>query len=199
MQTATISIVYHSRHGHTAQAARLLADFLQSEYAIVHVTNCKEAKTAWQTLHASDAIVFGCPTILGNASAAFKAFMEETESFLYKQVWKNKLAAAFTVSPSAGGDKLPTLQAIAGFAAQHGMLWISLGVLPRYCCDLQTEGQNRFSSYLGLMLQSNTGEENGESFHPGDVLTAELFAQRILNVTLEMKTIKNHRYDTIRN
>ena len=191
MRTATISIVYHSTYGHTAQAAHLLAGFLQSEQATVHLFNSIEAKAAWEILHASDTIVFGCPTILGNVSAAFKTFMEETERFLYKQIWKNKLAAAFTVSPSAGGDKQQTLQALANFAAQHGMLWMSLGVLPHYCCHRQTDGQNRFSSYLGLMIQSDNSDEKVEPFHSGDVLTAELFSNRILDITLHLKTIKS--------
>jgi multimeric flavodoxin WrbA len=199
MQTTTISIIYHSRHGHTEQAAKLMAAFLRRDYIIVHVITVDEASHHWQDLHASDAIVFGCPTVFGNVSAAFKAFMEQTETFLYQHLWKNKLAAAFTVSSSAGGDKLQTLQSIASFAAQHAMLWISLGVLPRYCSDQQTDGQNRFASYLGLMIQSNNSNEKVEPFHSGDVLTAELFARRILDVTLDYKTIKTHTYDTARN
>ena len=191
MQTTTISIIYHSRHGHTEHAARLLAGYLRMDHVAVYVINVDEAILPWQTLHASDAIVFGCPTVFGNVSASFKAFMERTEAFLYQQVWKNKLAAAFTVSSSAGGDKLLTLQAIAAFVAQHGMLWMGLGVLPRYCSDQQTDGQNRFASYLGLMIQSDNSSEKVEPFHSGDMLTIELFAKQILTVTLDYKIIKN--------
>ena len=199
MQTATIFIVFHSRHGHTEQAAKLLAGFLQDGFVTVHVISAGDTKAMWQTLHASDAIVFGCPTLFGNVSAQFKTFMEETEGFLYKQLWKNKLAAAFTVSPSAGGDKLLTLHTIAEFAAQHGMLWVSLGVLPRYCSDQQTEGQNRFSSYMGLMIQSDNSDKEVKPFHTGDVLTTELFAKRILDVILQFKNLKINNHDTVRN
>ena len=166
MQTATISIVYHSRFGHTKQAVKLLANSLRLGEATVHVFSVHEAEAYWQHLQASDTTMFGCPTLFGNMSAAFKAFMEETEPFLYRQLWKNKLAAAFTVSSSAGGDKLLTLQSIAAFAAQHSMLWISPGVLPRYCGDQQTDGQNRFASYLGLMIQSDNSYEKVEPFKP---------------------------------
>ena len=199
MQTATISIVYHSRFGHTKGVANLLADHFRLGEASVHVIPVGEVKGHWQQLHASDTIVFGCPTLFGNVSTPFKAFMEETETFLYKQSWKNKLAAAFTVSSSAGGDKLSTLQAIAAFAAQHAMLWLSPGVLPRYCSHQQTDGQNRFASYLGLMIQSDNNNEKVQPFHSGDVLTTELLARRILDVTLDYKTTKTHNYDTTRN
>jgi flavodoxin len=199
MQTATISIVYHSRLWHTAQAARLLGNFLRSNQVVVHVINVDDVKKHWKELHSSDTLVFGCPTSFGNISAAFKAFMEETELFLYKQLWKNKLAAAFTVSSSAGGDKFLTLQSLAAFAAQHSMLWISLGVLPRYCSHQQTDGQNRFSSYLGLMMQADNRDEKVEPFHSGDVLTAELFVSRILDVTRSINNIKTINNETIRN
>jgi len=199
MQVATISIVYHSVHGHTEQAAKLLADFLESDFTKVHLISVNEVEDRWTDLHQSDAIVFGSPTYFGNVSARFKLFMESTGSFWYQQAWKNKLAAAFTVSSSTGGDKLNTLQSLAIFAAQHSMQWVSVGVLPRYCNDQQTDGQNRLASYLGLMLQSDNSQSKVEPFHPGDVLTVELFANRLLDVLLGYKNIKIEKYEAIRN
>jgi multimeric flavodoxin WrbA len=199
MQTAIISIIYHSRLGHTKQAAELLASFLHTRQVIVHIINVDDVKERWQELLDSDTLVFGCPTSFGSVSAGFKAFMEATETFLYKQLWRNKLAAAFTVSASAGGDKFLTLQSLAAFAAQHSMLWISLGVLPRYCSHRQTDGQNRFASYLGLMIQSDNRDEKVEPFHSGDIVSTELFANRILGVTLSIKNIKTDNHETIRN
>lgn len=84
----------------------------------------------WETLDAADTIVFGCPTYLGSGSAALKAFMEETILQFLEQRWKDKLAAGFTNSAGMSGDKLLVLQQLAGFAAQHGMIWITLGQLP---------------------------------------------------------------------
>src|SRR6476620_7813670 len=179
MQKAIISILYHSSHGHTEQAARILGAALESAHTVVHLIPVSEAKQNWSTLHASDTIVFGCPTYFGNVSAGFKEFMETTGSFWYKQLWKNKWAAGFTVSSTIGGDKLNTLQSLALFAAQHSMHWISLGVLPRYINDEQTDGQNRLASYMGLMIQSDNSQQRVDAIHPGDLLTIELFAQRL--------------------
>ena len=61
-------------------------------------------------------------------SVALKAFMEETiqPQFLERR-WKDKVVAGFTNSAGMSGDKLLALQQLAGFAAQHGMNWITLG------------------------------------------------------------------------
>jgi NAD(P)H dehydrogenase (quinone) len=199
MQNRVISIVYHSKHGHTEQAAKLLAASMHCNNIQLHVLSVREAGRNWQLLHSSDTIVFGCPALLGNVSAKFKEFMEETGAFWYRQLWKNKLAAAFTVSSTVCGDKSNTLQSIATFAAQHSMHWINPGILPRFLNDEQTEGQNRLSGYQGLMMQSNNSQKQVAPFHPGDLLTLELFAKRIIDVTMDFKQHKINNYDTIRN
>jgi multimeric flavodoxin WrbA len=199
MQTAIISVVYHSRHGHTAQAAKQLAEFLQSPKTAVHLIRVEEASRNWQKLHASDTIIFGCPTLFGDISARFKVFMEETEIFWYKQPWKNKFAAAFTLSPTLGGDKQHTLLTLALFAAQHGMHWISLGVPPRFLSNQQTSGQNRLGSYVGLMIQADSSQDSVDAFQSGDLLTMELFARSIVNVTLGSKNTVNDNLESQRN
>jgi NAD(P)H dehydrogenase (quinone) len=187
MDTIRISVVYFSKHGHTEQLARLLATNLQAENTSVHLLDVGVATEHFDILHNSDMIVFGCPTYFGNIPAAFLTFMEATGSFWYKQSWKNKLAAAFTVSGTASGDKLNTLNSIFLFAAQHGMHWISLGVLPRFINDEQTDGQNRLGSYIGMMAQSDNSRTRPLPLHHGDQLTAELFAQRLLEVSVQFK------------
>lgn len=190
MDRAIISIVCHSSSGHTEQLAKLLARQMKTKETEVILLNAEQAKEDSELLHRSDTIVFGCPTHFGNVSAPFKDFMESTGKFWYKQPWKNKLAAAFTISSTTCGDKLATLQSILLFAAQHSMNWISLGVLPRFLNDEQTDGQNRLASYIGLMAQSDNSQTSVSPLHPGDALTAELFAKRIVEVTLSYKREK---------
>jgi NAD(P)H dehydrogenase (quinone) len=192
MQRQTIAIVFHSTDSHTARAARLLEDFLQGANTRVHLHNASIDKACADVLQNSDVIVFGSPTSYGTVSADFKKFMEATGEFWYKQLWKNKFAAGFTVSPFSCGDSINTLQTLANFAAYHSMHWISLGVLPRFINGQQTDGQNRFASFLGLMLQTS---ENEEGFHPGDLLTLELFAKRILD-TLNVLNHKPNEYES---
>ena len=199
MQKVIISIIYHSNHGHTEAVARTLQEFLAGEAIEVNIIHVEDIGEDWDQIHGSDVIIFGSPTYFGNVSADFKKFMERTGVFWYKQLWKDKLAAAFTVSSSTGGDKLNTLQSLSVFAAQHSMLWISQGILPRYLNDQQTDGQNRLASYLGMMIQSDNSQQSVHSFHSGDLLTIELFADRIKNIALKFKNIKIDSYEPYRN
>ena len=193
MQQVIISIVYHSGQGHTKQIAEILEENMQSELSLVHLIDVEDAKNKFDILNQSDTIVFGCPTYFGNVSAGFKQFMELTGGFWYNQVWKDKLAAGFTVSSTRSGDKLNTLISLSLFAAQHSMFWISQGIMPRFCNDEQTEGQNRLGSYLRLMVQSDNGKELLPP-QSGDILTTELFAKRILDVTVNFKTIELNNF-----
>lgn len=198
MEKGNISIVYHSQQGHTKQVAQILAQSMSSELTGVNLVDVEDVATNMELLHESDTIIFGCPTYFGNVSADFKQFMERTGKFWYKQLWKDKLAAGFTLSSTTNGDKLNTLISLSLFAAQHSMLWISQGILPRFCNDEQTDGQNRLASYLGLMVQCANGSDV-QPLHPGDLLTIELFAQRIVDITLKYKNLKIYNYDTRRN
>ena len=198
MQQVIISVVYHSGQGHTRQIAEILAENLQSEFSQVHLINVDGVKDKFDLLHQSDTIVFGCPTYFGNISAGFKQLMEMTGGFWYNQNWKDKLATAFTVSSTRSGDKLNTLISLSLFAAQHSMQWISQGIMPRFCNNEQTDGQNRIGSYLGLMIQADNAQELNDP-HPGDILSTELFAKRILDVTLKFKNIKIYNYEQSRN
>jgi NAD(P)H dehydrogenase (quinone) len=105
------------------------------------------------------AIVFGCPTYIGSGSAAFKAFMEETFYIRWRDLlWRDKLAAGFTNSAGMSGDKLLTLEQLAVFAAQHGMIWVPPGEFPGWTSSRGSAGDvNRLASFLGLMSQSNSG------------------------------------------
>src|SRR5260370_23785484 len=112
----------------------------------------------WAGLDASDAIIFGCPTYMGSGSARMKAFMEDSlhPQFLERR-WQDKLAAGFTNSAGMSGDKLCTLQQLAGFAAQHGMIWISLGQLPGWESSKGSSADpNRLASFPGLRAQRNS-------------------------------------------
>lgn len=192
MNKVIISVVYYSQRGHTAQFAKFFASQLETKDTIVHLIEASDAINNIALLHASKLIVFGCPTYFGNIPAVFKQFMEATGSFWYKQLWKDKLAAAFTISSTTNGDKLNTLNSLFLFAAQHSMHWISLGVLPRYLNDLQTDGQNRMGSYIGLMAQCENAIDKVLPIHPGDQLTAELFAERLLAVLSQFNN-NNHK------
>jgi NAD(P)H dehydrogenase (quinone) len=140
-----------------------------------------EQQPDWEALDASDAIIFGCPTYMGSGSARMKAFMEESlhPQFLERR-WQDKLAAGFTNSAGMSGDKLCTLQQLAGFAAQHGMIWIPLGQLPGWESSNGSPADlNRLASFLGLMAQSNSDHGPDRAPPESDRRTGELFGRRI--------------------
>ena len=157
---SSICVVYHSGYGHTKAQADAVADGARSvPDTEVHQIPVQHIEAYWEQLHAADALIFGTPTYMGTVSAEFKAFMDRTSLFWANQPWKDKLAAAFTNSGSQHGDKLNTLISLTVFAAQHGMNWINLGLLPgQNSSKGSAEDLNRFGGFLGAMAQSNVDE-----------------------------------------
>lgn len=156
----TVSIVYYSGGGHTAAMAEAVASGARSVAGtrvnllriegkdIVEGRYKNEAVLA--ALSASDAIVFGSPTYMAGPAGQFKCFADATGGIWFQQQWLNKLAAGFTVSAGASGDKLGTLQYFFLLSQQHGMAWIGTGVLP------YADGQiNRYSFSSGAAGQAN--------------------------------------------
>ncbi|BCL33213.1 hypothetical protein GCM10017557_80720 [Streptomyces aurantiacus] len=104
----------------------------------------------WELMDAADAIIFGTPTYMGTASGAFHAFAEASSKRWMTRAWSDKLAAGFTNSGSMSGDKLHTLQYLSLLAAQHGMLWVSLNLLPGWNTTTSSaQDDNRLGFYLG--------------------------------------------------
>lgn len=174
-----VAIVYHSGYGHTQKQAEAVAE------GVARVAGAKallipvaEAEARVAELNAADAIVFGSPTYMGSVSGPFKTWMDGT-SKVWGQ-WNGKLAAGFTNSASQSGDKLNTLMQISVFAAQHGMIWVSLGLMPG---NNNSKGSvndlNRLGSFLGAMAQSNAdqGPEHGPI--ASDLETAKHLGQRV--------------------
>jgi multimeric flavodoxin WrbA len=157
---SSICVVYHSGYGHTKAQADAVTDGARSvPETEVHQIPVEQIDLCWDQLHAADALIFGTPTYMGTVSAEFKTFMDKTSLFWANQPWRDKLAAAFTNSGSQHGDKLNTLMSLMVFAAQHGMNWISLGLLPGHNSSKgSAEDLNRFGGFLGAMAQSNVDE-----------------------------------------
>lgn len=183
-----IIIIYHSGYGHTKIVAEHIQKGASSLLAQVTILSVHEAQENFDLLHEADTLVFGSPTYMGSVSADFKKFMEATGKFWYAQKWKDKLAAGFTNSSTLNGDKLNTLQQLSIFAAQHSMLWISTGILPAFEADQQLEAPNGLASYLGLMTLSNNSTKTIDP--PKGLETAELFGQRIAQITKQFKSSK---------
>lgn len=183
--TTNICIVYHSGFGHTAKQAKAVSKGARAvDGAAVNeipVEDLADAESAaWETLDAADAIIFGCPTYMGSPSAGLHQFMEATSERWMEQKWADKLAAGFTNSGSQNGDKQNTLVDIATFAAQHGMVWINLNLLPGNNSSAGSpEDLNRLGSSLGAMAQSNVDESADVVPPEADLKTAQSLGERV--------------------
>ncbi|WP_238934647.1 flavodoxin family protein [Maricaulis parjimensis] len=190
----TISVAYHSGYGHTAALADAAGQGIETHpQAVAHQIDVSQMdETAWQTLHRSDAIMFGSPTYMGAVSGPFKAFMDESSRIWSERGWQNKLAAGFTVSSSQAGDKFATLSQLATFAAQHGMIWVSLGLLPGNNSSAgSVEDINRIGGSLGAMAQANN-DQGGDLAPPAsDRMTTGLLGARLAELTAQFKAGSN--------
>ena len=170
---AKVSIVYHSGFGHTKVLAEAVArGARQVAGTEVNLLAVEQVDAQWDALEQSDAIIFGSPTYMGSVSGPFKTFMDASAKVWFEQKWRDKLAAGFTNSGGLSGDKLNTLQTLAIFGAQHGMIWVGQAeaVVP--------DGVNRLSSYLGVMAQSGNVAPELEP-GPADQATGEALGQRV--------------------
>ncbi len=177
----TVAVIYHSGFGHTRVQAEAVhrgaASVVGVEAMLIPV---EEVDARWAALDGADAIVFGAPTYMAGVSAPFKAFLDATSERWSQQRWQDKLAAGFTNSAGLNGDKLATLQHLALFAAQHGMVWIGLGLLPgNHTSEGSPEDLNRLAGFIGAMAQSNADESADVVPPPSDQRTAEHLGRRV--------------------
>ncbi|MCM6778921.1 flavodoxin family protein [Nocardia sp. CDC159] len=179
-----VSIPYYSGYGHTAVLAGAVRDGASAAGARTHLIDVANiSHDDWNALDASEAIVFGAPTYMGAAAAGFWTFAEATSGRWQEQRWKDKLAAGFTNSGGKSGDKLNTLQNFAVLAAQHGMLWISLGLTTGWNSAAGSENDlNRLGFFLGAGAQTFV-DAGPDGVHPADIATCEWLGRRVTETT----------------
>ena len=181
-----VSIIYHSVRGHTEQQAKAILKGLHTVDGIdARMIPVSEVKDNWDFINESEALIFGSPTFMGTISAEFKKFMDETSKIWMRQEWKDKIAAGFVNSGWPSGDKLNTMNQLVIFAAQHGMIWVSLGEIPgNLSRDPAKKEINRIGSFLGAMACSPFDQSSDVAPPACDLETAELFGKRIGQVTV---------------
>jgi multimeric flavodoxin WrbA len=184
-----VAIVYHSGYGHTKVLAEQIAKgaggVAGTEVLLVPVA---EVDSHWDGLDKADAIIFGSPTYMGAASAAFRTFAEASSKRWFTLAWKDKISGGFTNSASQIGDKGNTMVELATLAAQHGMIWISLGLPPG---NNSSKGSindlNRLGGALGAYAQSNADRGGDDAPIASDKATAEAYGRRITEITASFK------------
>jgi len=187
---AKIAIVYHSSTGRTKRQAEAVSEGAGQNATEVILLNTAEAAERIDELDTCDAIIFGCPTFMGNISADMKKFQEIAAAKWFSLAWKDKIAGAFTTSSSFSGDKLNTLIGFMINSMQHAMIYVGTAQLPaenepdsfQSLTGPSIDAYNRVGSFAGAMastFQVPAPQAPGE----GDLKTAEAYGLRIATIT----------------
>ena len=180
-----VVVVYHSGYGHTQRMAQAVAQGADAELLAIDADgNLPDG--GWDTLDAADAIIMGSPTYMGSVSWQFKKVADASSKPWFAQSWKDKIAAGFTNSAGMNGDKLATLNTMFTLAMQHGMIWVSQGLMPSNTKGAQRNDVNYLVSYSGAIAQSPS-DAGAQDMLPGDLETARLFGERVAAVTAKFK------------
>ncbi len=187
MTTPSVVVAYHSGFGHTATLAGAVADGARAGGAAVRTISVDGlTDDDWAALDGADAIIFGCPTYMGNVSAGFQAFAERTGRRCMDGTWRDKVGAGFTNSGAKAGDKLQTLSALAVFAAQHHMHWVNLGLTAGWNASGASEFDlNRLGFWLGAGAATDVDAESA-GLHDADLRTAAHLGRRVATVTRQL-------------
>lgn len=180
-----LAIIYHSGEGHTEFLAQQIARAaIETGRVEVSLLKATELTTQIERLCEFDGLIFGSPTYFGNVSAPFKAMLDASGKLFGRQALRGKLAAGFTVSSIAAGDKQSTIQALFTYSMQQGMIWVGNPIMSeQHQGKPYEEAANRLGSWSGLMAQS---EHHGaaDAFASGDIRSAHLFAQNFVTSLL---------------
>jgi NAD(P)H dehydrogenase (quinone) len=175
-----IVVVFHSGYGHTQRMAQAVAQGAGARLLAIDAEGNLPAG-GWEQLEAADAIIFGSPTYMGSVSWQFKKFADASSRPWYAQAWKDKIAAGFTNSAGMSGDKQGTLLTLFTLAMQHGMIWVSQGLMPSNTRATKRDDPNYLVSYSGAMAQSPS-DAGADAMSSGDLETARLFGERVADI-----------------
>lgn len=178
-------VVYHSGYGHTQFIAQSVAKGANAQLVAIDADG-NVSESDWAALDAADAIVFGSPTYMGNVSWQFKKFADASSKRWFTRAWQDKLFAGFSVSASLNGDKGMTLAYLNTLAAQHGGLWISLGMAPANSSAATRNDVNNLGGSVGLLAQAPS-DAGADKIPQGDVDTAVKFGERVAAVAAKTR------------
>jgi len=180
----SIAVVYHSGYGHTQRLAQAVAEGAGAQLIAIDAEGNLPAG-GWEQLKAADAIIFGSPTYMGSVSWQFKKFADASSKPWFAQEWKDKIAAGFTNSAGMNGDKFNVLTTLFTLAMQHGMIWVSQGLMPSNTKAARRDDVNYLVSYSGAIAQSPS-DAGADAMSEGDLATARLFGKRVADVAGRM-------------
>ncbi len=97
---AIVAIVYHSGFGHTKLQAEAVHRGARSVAGVeARLYTSEEGISKLDELDQADAIIFGCPTYMGNISAEMKKFIEVAAKKWFTQSGKTRWPARSPIHP----------------------------------------------------------------------------------------------------
>jgi multimeric flavodoxin WrbA len=175
-----IVVIYHSGYGHTARLAEYVAQGADAELIAIDADG-NISDDSWIKLDKAEGIIFGSPTYMGGVSWQFKKFAEASSKRWYARDWQNKIFGGFSNSANLNGDKQITLIYLQTLAAQHGGIWVSLGILPSSTKSANRNDNNYLGACAGALAQTPSDASVAEMFN-GDLETGKLYGQRIAKI-----------------
>jgi len=175
-----VAVVYFSGYGHTKRIAEHVAEGADAQLiAIDQEGHLQDAD--WDTLSSAQGIIFGSPTYMGNVPWQFKKFAEATSKVWVARAWQDKVFGGFVNSASLNGDKQNTLIALQTLAAQHGGIWVSLGMLPANTQASTRDEVNNLGGSGGALIQSPS-DAGADAIPAGDLETARQYGARVAGI-----------------
>jgi NAD(P)H dehydrogenase (quinone) len=174
---AKVAVVFHSGYGHTQRLAQSVAEGAGADLITIDADG-NVPETAWDTLAAADAIIFGSPTYMGMVSWQFKKFADASSKPWYVQAWKDKIFGGFTNSANVDGDKHSTLHYMMTLAMQHGGLWAGTGMAYNNHKGSLRADINYMASNAGPVAQT-PGDASASEMNAGDLETGRKYGERI--------------------
>ena len=144
MNAAEILVVYHSRHGATAELARHICRGIESidgavatlrsvpdvsaehERSVKQVPDSGAPWVSLDDLRRCDGLLLGSPTRFGNMAAPIKHFLDSTNGLWADGSLIGKPAGVFTGSSSLHGGQESTLLSMMVPLMHHGMVMVGI-------------------------------------------------------------------------
>ena len=178
---AKIVVVYHSGYGHTKRVAEHVAQGAGADLAAISAEG-EISDADWTALDAADAVILGTPTYMGGPSWQFKKFADSSSKRWFTRAWQDKLFGGFTNSASPVGDKGATMSYLQTLSAQHGGIWVSLGLPPSNTKAATSADLNHMGGSGGLLTRSPS-DASVDEIPSGDLDTAVAYGKRVAALT----------------
>jgi NAD(P)H dehydrogenase (quinone) len=173
-------VVYFSGYGHTRRFAQSAAEGAAATLIEIDEQG-NVPDSAWEALAAADAIIFGAPTYMGSMPWQFKKFADASSKVWFTRGWQDKVFGGFSNSASLNGDKQVSMIWLQTLAAQHGGIWVSLGMLPANSKASTRNDVNSLGGSIGALVQTPS-DAGVDEVLPGDLETVRLYAKRVADI-----------------